>query len=155
MGTFYGGIAHVPLSALVLCCELAGSYDLLVPLMLSVGIAFVALRRRSLYTAQLPTRRDSPAHRETTALEQLATLRVDQVMVRRPDHLTFTPRTPAPDVMRKSSEAPQQDVFPVLGENDSLVGMITADVLRVLAGEPDLRPVTIAADVMRPAVTVR
>ncbi len=27
---FYGGIAHVPLSALVLVCELAGNYDLLV-----------------------------------------------------------------------------------------------------------------------------
>ena len=47
MGTFYGGIAHVPLSSLVLVCELAGSYDLLVPLMLAEGIAFVLLRRRS------------------------------------------------------------------------------------------------------------
>src|SRR5204863_6619572 len=40
MGTFYGGIAHTPLSSLVLVCELAGSYDLLVPLMLAEGIAF-------------------------------------------------------------------------------------------------------------------
>ena len=61
MGTFYGGIAHVPLSSLVLVCELAGSYDLLVPLMLAEGIAFVVLRRRSLYRAQLATQRDSPA----------------------------------------------------------------------------------------------
>src|SRR5262249_12946090 len=44
MGTFYGGIAHVPLSALVFVSELSGSYDLLVPLMLAEGIAFVALR---------------------------------------------------------------------------------------------------------------
>jgi chloride channel protein, CIC family len=155
MGTFYGGIAHVPLSALVLCCELAGSYDLLVPLMLSVGIAFVLLRRRALYHAQLPTRRDSPAHRETSALEQLATLRVDAVMVRRPEHHTFVPTTPAAEVMRRSSDAPQQGVFPVLNADDSLVGIITADALRVLAAEPDLRPVAIAADVMRPAITVR
>ena len=34
MGTFYGGIAHVPVSSLILVSELAGSYDLLVPLML-------------------------------------------------------------------------------------------------------------------------
>ena len=51
----------MPLSSLVLVCELAGSYDLLVPLMLAEGIAFVVLRRRSLYRAQLPTQRDSPA----------------------------------------------------------------------------------------------
>ncbi|HEY8040296.1 MAG TPA: chloride channel protein, partial [Polyangiaceae bacterium] len=32
MGTFYGGLAHVPIASLVMTCELTGSYDLLVPL---------------------------------------------------------------------------------------------------------------------------
>jgi chloride channel protein, CIC family len=62
MGTFYGGLAHAPLSSLIIVCELAGSYDLLVPLMLAEGIAFIALRKRSLYEAQVPTRRHSAAH---------------------------------------------------------------------------------------------
>lgn len=56
MGTFYGGLAHAPLSALVLVAEMAGSYDLLVPMMLAVGIAYAALRRHTLYPAQLPSR---------------------------------------------------------------------------------------------------
>jgi CIC family chloride channel protein len=56
MGAFYGGVAHVPLAALVLVAELAGGYDLLVPMMLTVGIAYVALRRWSLYPAQPATR---------------------------------------------------------------------------------------------------
>ena len=79
MGTFYGGISHTPLSSLVLVCELAGSYDLLVPLMLAEGIAFVALRRRSLYRAQLPTQRDSPAHQHAT-FDVLRSTRVGAVM---------------------------------------------------------------------------
>ena len=79
MGTFYGGVSHTPLSSLVLVCELAGSYDLLVPLMLAEGIAFVALRRRSLYRAQLPTQRDSPAHQHAT-LDVLRSTRVGAVM---------------------------------------------------------------------------
>jgi CIC family chloride channel protein len=52
MGAFYGGIAHVPLAALVMVCELAGTYDLLVPAMLAQGIAFVALHGHSLYHSQ-------------------------------------------------------------------------------------------------------
>ena len=68
MGTFYGGLAHAPLSSLIIVCELAGSYDLLVPLMLAEGIAFIALRHRTLYHAQLPTRRHSPAHQESSGL---------------------------------------------------------------------------------------
>jgi CIC family chloride channel protein len=79
MGTFYGGIAHAPLSSLVLVCELAGSYDLLVPLMLAEGIAFVALRKKSLYPAQVPTRRESPVH-HTPTLDLLKSTRVSQVM---------------------------------------------------------------------------
>jgi CIC family chloride channel protein len=79
MGTFYGGISHTPLSSLVLVCELAGSYDLLVPLMLAEGIAFVVLRRRSLYRAQLPTQRDSPAHQHAT-IDVLRSTRVASVM---------------------------------------------------------------------------
>ena len=79
MGTFYGGISHTPLSSLVLVCELAGSYDLLVPLMLAEGIAFVALRKRSLYTAQLPTQRESPVHK-AAIVDVLTTTRVGAIM---------------------------------------------------------------------------
>jgi CIC family chloride channel protein len=79
MGTFYGGISHTPLSSLVLVCELAGSYDLLVPLMLAEGIAFIALRKRALYTAQVPTRRESPVHKDMV-VDVLATTRVGAIM---------------------------------------------------------------------------
>ena len=64
MGAFYGGVAHVPLAALVLVCEMAGNYDLLVPLMLALGISCVALRRHSLYDAQVATVRESPVYRQ-------------------------------------------------------------------------------------------
>ena len=61
----------MPLSALVLVRELAGNYDLLVPLMLSEGIVFLALRRRSLYEAQVPTVHDSPVHRDAALADAL------------------------------------------------------------------------------------
>ncbi len=80
MGTLYGGIAHTPLSALVLVCELAGSYDLLVPLMLAEGIAFVALRKRTLYHAQVPTQRDSPVHQAADVPDLLRSALVSAVM---------------------------------------------------------------------------
>jgi CIC family chloride channel protein len=80
MGTLYGGIAHTPLSALVLVCELAGSYDLLVPLMLAEGIAFVALRKRTLYHAQVPTQRDSPVHQVAEVPDLLRSAQVAEVM---------------------------------------------------------------------------
>ncbi len=79
MGTFYGGVAHTPLSSLVLVCELAGSYDLLVPLMLAEGIAFILLRKRSLYHAQLRTQHESPAH-QADRVDHLRETRVASIM---------------------------------------------------------------------------
>src|SRR5262249_36674896 len=155
MGTFYGGIAHVPLSSLVLVCELAGRYDLLVPLMLAEGIAFVLLRRRSLYPAQQISRRESPAHRDTGALDVLGGFRVGEVIAKDRPYVTLEPRTPAAEVMRRIAEVPEQDVFPVLGVEGRMVGMVTAEAVRILAGQTDVLPLTIAADIMQPAATVR
>jgi CIC family chloride channel protein len=155
MATFYGGLAHVPIAALVMTCELAGSYDLLVPLMLAEGIAFVALRHRSLYLAQVPTRRESPAHREDLIFDVLTGVRVGDVFVRDRPYEAFTTRTPARDVIRTAAEATWQDVFPVLDEQGKLVGIVLSDVLRTMAANPDIGDLAIAHDLMMPPVSVK
>lgn len=151
MGTFYGGIAHV--ASLVMVCELAGSYDLLVPLMLAEGIAFVALRRHALYRAQPRSRRDSPAH-PTSPTDVLKDLRVGATMAKGRPFSTFELATPMRAVSQAVSESTWQDVFPVLDRSGKMAGMITADLLRVLAVERDL-DFAVAADAMEPPVTVR
>jgi CIC family chloride channel protein len=155
MGTFYGGLAHVPIASLVMTCELTGSYDLLVPLMLAEGIAFVALRHRSLYTAQVPTKRDSPAHREDLIYDVLTGIRVAHVLVRDRPYATFETRTPAREVIDKAAAMSWQDVFPVLDAEGKVVGMVLSDVLRTMAANPDLGEFAIAHDLMVPPVSVR
>jgi chloride channel protein, CIC family len=154
MGTFYGGVAHVPISSLVMVCELAGSYDLLVPLMLAEGIAFVALRDRSLYSAQVPSHRDSPAH-PPSVLDVLGSLKVADVMIEGRPFVSFTLATPVVEVLRGAADAGWQDVFPVLDASGKLAGVITSDIVRLLATERDLEGLTLAADAMQPPVTVR
>jgi CIC family chloride channel protein len=154
MGTFYGGLAHVPIASLVMTCELAGSYDLLVPLMLAEGIAFIALRNRSLYEAQVPTKRESPAHRDELIFDVLAGVRVLDVLVPDRPYATFRLTTPAREVIQKAASSEWQDVFPVLDEKGKLVGMVTSDVLRTMAANPDIGELAIAHDLMVPPVSV-
>ena len=155
MATFYGGVAHVPLAALVLVCELAGNYDLLVPLMLSVGVAFVLLRGRYLYRAQVPTRRDSPAHREPDQADVLTTLLVRAVMTTGRPYARLEPHTPATEMLRRMSANGWQDTFPVLDEQERLVGVVPSEVARALATPEGQEAAVIAADAMQPPVTVR
>jgi CIC family chloride channel protein len=154
MGTFYGGLAHVPIASLVMTCELAGSYDLLVPLMLAEGIAFVALRHQSLYHSQVATKRDSPAHRDDLIFDALTGIRVTDVIVRDRPYATFTTRTPAGEVIQKAAQNAWQDVFPVLDDAGKLVGIVLSEILRTLAANPDLGQFAIAHDLMIPPVSV-
>jgi CIC family chloride channel protein len=154
MGTFYGGIAHVPISSLVMVCELAGSYDLLVPLMLAEGVAFIALRNRSLYDAQLSNKRESPAHRHDLVFHALESLRAKDVVVCDRPFVSFELATPAQQVIHHLAESSWQDVFPVLDKNGAMIGIIQADLLRTFASQPDFELVTVAADLMQPPISV-
>jgi CIC family chloride channel protein len=155
MGTFYGGIAHVPISSLILVSELAGSYDLLVPLMLAEGIAFVALRNRTLYEAQLPTKMDSPAHGAIKLPEALRSIRVADVMTKDKAFITLELAARMSDVVRRIPSDTWQDSFPVLDTEGKIRGLITVDALRLLISEGDGLHWTIAADLMQNAVSVR
>lgn len=154
MGAFYGGVAHVPLAALVLVCELAGNYDLLVPLMLALTVSGVALRRASMYSAQIGEPHESPAYRGSIGLRLLQSRTVADVVTEHADHLRFEVATPMADVIEGLAAATWQDAFPVY-EAGRLAGMIHRDALGMLHREADAMRGFLAGDLMREPVTVQ
>ncbi len=152
-GHFYGGIAHVPLGALVLVCELAGSYDLLVPLMLAEGIAFVALRKRTLYPAQVRPSAIRPST-ATRSARRAQAIRVAELMAGSPlRELRARHTRPRDARAHRRRDLAGRVSRARLGRADG--GLVTADGLRVLANEGADLPWAIAADLMRPPVSVR
>jgi CIC family chloride channel protein len=154
MGTFYGGVAHTPLASLVMVCEMAGSYDLLVPLMLAEGVAFILLRRRTLYHAQVVSSKASPARQAAAGADVLARTQVGQVLAPKRRFAVFTPATPMREVLEKIPENAEQDAFPVVDEGGVMRGLISADTLRHLATHREVEAWAVAADVMQPPVTI-
>jgi CIC family chloride channel protein len=154
MGTFYGGLAHVPVSALIMVSELAGSYDLLVPLMLAGGIAFVALRRRSLYHAQVPTHADSPVHRPPASLELLSAMRVSEVMSSPDAYATFVARASLGTMLHALTDAREQTSFPILDGAGVVVGAVGASAISFAGRDEGLHSLTVAADLMQPTAAV-
>ncbi len=137
----------------MLVCELAGNYDLLVPLMLTQGIAFVALRQRALYTSQVATQRDSPVHRDALLLDLLRGMRVHELM--RPAHpVCFLKQTPSGEILQRVGDNPDQDVFPVLDDDERVVGLISANLLRVVSLQFADTHWVLAADLMQKVVFV-
>lgn len=150
MGTLFGGIAHVPLSSMVLVCEMAGSYDLIVPLMLAEGVAFVALRRHHLYAAQ-PAARSSAFDR---VRERLG-LAVRELAQAQPGARTLSLSTRGSEMIAAVSESSWQVTFPVLGEGGKLAGLVPSGALHVIASEQGMADWIVAGDVMQEAVVAR
>lgn len=152
MGTLFGGVGHVPLSSMVLVCEMAGSYDLIVPLMLAEGIAFVALRRHSLYHAQPAARAwalDGSRSRIDVSVRDLA-----QAL---PGARSFSLATRGREMIEAVVEATWQATFPVLGEpapgeGDKIVGVIPSRALHVISSEEGMVDWIVAGDVMQEPV---
>lgn len=154
MAAFYGGAANVPLAATIMVCEMAGSYDLLVPLMLAQGVAFIALRRVALYPAQLPNQRSSPAHAASWGRYTLATIHAGELL--KPGRVvqTLAPSDDADHVLRVMADADAQEVFPVVDANGRLCGLVTGANTRAVAATEDARWM-VAADLMVAPAVVR
>ncbi len=156
MSAFYGGIANAPLSALVLTCELAGNYDLLVPLMLCQGITFVALRKKSIYPAQVATPQESPVYRDLLLRNALVEVKVQEVLrsSRAVPIAFFRLNTSAEEMLKLAADAHEQEVFPVTSEAGKLLGVVTSTSLRVMTASPETASWTFAVDLMERAATV-
>jgi chloride channel protein, CIC family len=64
MMSFFGGISKAPLGVLIMVVEMAGTYTILPAAMVSIFVAYIATGRSHMYTEQLPSRLQSPAHIE-------------------------------------------------------------------------------------------
>ena len=90
MMALFGGIAHAPLAVMLMVAEMTGNLSMLAPAMLAVGISVIIVGEKTIYTSQVDTRADSPAHRLQFSFPLLSTLAVRQAMT--PFALHFTPQ---------------------------------------------------------------
>jgi chloride channel protein, CIC family len=79
MMSFFGGISKAPLGVLIMVTEMAGSYTVLPAAMLSIFVAYVITGRSHIYEEQLPTRIESPAHRDEYRRYFLAETRLGEI----------------------------------------------------------------------------
>ena len=136
----------------MLVSELAGSYDLLVPMMLAIGVAFVALRRWTLYPAQPRSQRDSPAHPELRARDLLVRVRAQDVAAPvETGPLEAAARLPAG--VTAAALTHRQRLLPLRGAGGAFTGLADVDAIRAAATDPDLAW-AVLADVAAPFVSV-
>jgi CIC family chloride channel protein len=154
MGGFFAGVSKCPLTSIVMICEMAGSYSLLVPLMLVCSLNMALSRRWTLYEEQVPSPVDSPAHRGEFVVDVLEGLKVSQVPVQSEDLPVIAEATPFDAVLRRVANS-TETLFPVVDPAGRLTGIFTLRDLRLALLGSDWGPLVLATDLAtRPVLTV-
>jgi CIC family chloride channel protein len=153
MGAFFGGVANVPISALIMVCEMTGSYGLLVPLMLSSCIVFLFTRKWNLYEKQVPSRIDSPAHLGDFVVDILAGLKVEDALSNKREMVLISQNMPFREILALVTDTPNS-YFPVIDEGGKMVGILSLDDIRQIMFEEGLSELVNAGDMMTSDVIV-
>ncbi len=143
MMAFFGGIGKVPVAVILMASEMTGSYTLLVPSMIAVAIAYVITTRRTIYRSQVPSRAESPAHREEYTIPLLEQIYVQDAMSKNVTTVYPEQRiSEAAEIMTKKAV----HGLPVLNHQNELVGIIA--IHDILETHPDQRNKKTVAQVM-------
>lgn len=153
MGAFFGAVAKVPITAIVIVFEITINYSLILPLMISAVTAYLVAERfapGSLYTHLLEMK---GIHLEPDAINDglWAKLSASEVMQTKVE--TLDSRMPIDEVVAAFSKSHHRG-FPVVDDN-RLVGIVTQTDLDKVTTRPVVDLVTLK-DIMTPKpITVR
>jgi CIC family chloride channel protein len=129
MMALFGGIAHAPLAVMLMVAEMTGNLSMLAPAMIAVGISSIIVGSATIYTSQVPTRADSPAHRLQMSFPLLSTLSISKAMT--PPSVSFRVN----QTLAEAEKLLDNRVIsgaPVLDARGNLLGVLTlADIEHV------------------------
>ncbi|MBI4866875.1 MAG: chloride channel protein [Candidatus Wallbacteria bacterium] len=155
MAGFFAGIAHAPISTVIMVSEMTGNYTLLVPSMWVCAITFLMSSGTSLYRRQEPSRSQSPAHRSEFAWPVFGGLQVRDAMQR--DVPVLWEGLTLEQARERVADCPHHH-YPVIAPDGTAVGVLgfawlrglTPGELAELQQQPVLEFVTGRPVVLRP-----
>ncbi len=130
------GIIHAPLTSIFLIAEITGGYQLFIPLMIVSTISYVTVKlftSNSVYTIQLAKRGELMTHHKDKAV--LSMLRVDELVETNFKKLHDTDKLK--DIVNAVSKS-RRNIFPVLDEENQLVGIVVLDDIRDIMFKSEL-----------------
>jgi len=156
MAGFFAAAANTPISTVIMVSEMTGNYHLLVPSMWVCIIAYLLVRRSSMYEKQLPTRIDAPSHMGemmSGILKRLTVAGAIGINGRKPI-ITVNESTKLQSLLDKFANSGQA-CFPVVDKDERLIGVIDGKALRHTISEADfLAQLVIAKDLVEKPLTL-
>ena len=150
-GVMSGGM-NSPLTAMFLIAEITGGYSLLVPLMITSVTAHLTGRGMepySIYARRLAMKGDLITHNKDKAV--LTLMKLNKVI--ETDLQTVPINATLGDLVKRVSRS-SRNIFPVVNEDDALLGIVLLDDIRKVMFNQDLYDKTFVRDFMTTPPTI-
>ncbi len=136
MAGVMAGVMHAPLMGIFLTAELTGGYSLFLPLLIVSALSYLTIKLfepYSIYAMRLAQRGELLTHHKDKAV--LTLLKIDNVI-----ETDFIPVRPEMDLRQMVSviSRSSRNLFPVLGTDGKLLGVVTLDEIRNIMFRTDL-----------------
>jgi len=148
MAGFFAAAAKTPFSTLIIVSELTGGYSLLLPSLWVCALSFILSDEESIYSSQVTSRARSPAHQGTYVREVLAGIRISEFFSAHRSAAWLHPDDSLDTMLARLTAAPYE-VLPVVDGEDRLRGVIGLEEVHPASGEPALKSLILAEDLMR------
>ena len=129
-------VMHAPLMAIFLTAEMTGGYQLFLPLLIVSTISYGTIRLFlpwSIYSMRLAQRGELLTHEKDKSV--LTLLKVDNVIEK--DFLPVRPEMSLKEMVDVISRS-NRNLFPVIDNDDNLLGIVLLDDIRNIMFRPDL-----------------
>ncbi len=153
MGAFFAGAAKAPLAGLIMVCEITGNYGLLPPLLIATTIHIPLARNWSIYDGQRQNKFSSPVHEHALRVDVLKRVVVREIMQPRGEIVVLPADAKSNEAYAKARYA-EQDVFPVMGKEGQIAGLVSMASLHLTATESAAQDLILVGDLMTEAFTL-
>lgn len=129
MAGLIAGVLHAPLTAIFLIAEITGGYQLFVPLMITVSMSFIITKNgveHTIYTKELAEKGALLTHNKDQSV--LTLMRLDSVIEQ--DFTVLYPEMSLGEMLYKGVAKSSRNLFPVVNEQQQMVGIILLDNIR-------------------------
>ncbi|WP_290448761.1 CBS domain-containing protein, partial [uncultured Muribaculum sp.] len=154
MAGVMSGVMHAPLMSIFLTAELTGGYELFLPLLIVSTISYGTIKifePYSIYAIRLAKRGELLTHHKDKSVLRL--LKINSVIEN--DFMPVTPDMNLKSMVEVISKS-NRNLFPVLDDQQKLVGVVLLDDIRNIMFRPDLyKRMFVSKFMSMPPATIR
>lgn len=136
MAAVMAGVMHAPLMAIFLTAEMTGGYELFLPLLIVSVVSYLTSRillPYGIYSRRLAKRGELLTHHKDKSV--LTLLKIDNVI--ETDFIPVNPKMSLKDMVDVIAQS-KRNLFPVVDDEGSLLGIVLLDDIRNIMFRPDL-----------------